>query len=351
MRPDRGPARNQRRAVTLDTAGWARPAGTPAGRGLPLLLRPGHDGVDLAEWADAHPRRVRDLLSRHGALLFRGFGVTGEGFGDVVRALAGEPLAYMERSSPRTEVGDRIYTATDHPADQPIALHNENSYRRECVATLVFCCLAAPERGGATTVADTRRVLARLDPQVVRAFARHGVRYVRNYGDDHGGVGLSWPEVFQTGNRKEVAAYCRERGIDLEWKPGGGLRTSQVRPAVARHPVTGERVWFNHAAFFHVTSLPPRVRDALLAQFAEEDLPNSTSYGDGRPIEPEVLRCLHDAYRDERVAVPWREGDVMVVDNLLAAHGREPFSGTRRVLVGMAGSLRWDEIRAAEEPP
>lgn len=347
MNPRRGPVPHQRHAVAPATADWVRPDGAPPGLRLPLLLRPGHDGVDLAGWADAYQDRVRGWLFRYGALLFRGFGVTREDFGAVVRALAGEPQAYMERSSPRTEVGDRIYTATDHPADQPIALHNENSYQRDSVATLVFCCLTAPERGGATTVADTRRILARLDPGVVRAFARHGVRYVRNYGD---GVGLPWPEVFQTGSRDGVAAYCRERGVNLEWRPGGGLRTSQVRPALAEHPVTGERVWFNHAVFFHVTSLPPEVRDALLRQFAEEDLPNNTYYGDGRPIEPAVLKHLRDAYRAEQAAVPWQRGDVLLVDNLLAAHGREPFSGPRRVLVGMAGSVCWDDVRAGEDP-
>ncbi|SHF86026.1 TauD/TfdA family dioxygenase [Streptoalloteichus hindustanus] len=348
MSVHRGPVSGQRRAIALATTDWVRPGGTPPGRELPLVLRPSHDDVDLAAWAGTHGGRVRSWLHRYGALLFRDFHVAQEDFGEVVRALAGEPLAYVERSSPRTEIGDHIYTATDHPADQPIALHNENSYQREFPATLAFCCAVAAESGGATPVADTRRILARLDPGVVRDFARVGVRYVRNYGE---GVGLPWPEVFQTDNRDEVAAYCQERGIDLEWKPDGGLRTSHVRPALAEHPVTGERVWFNHAIFFHVTSLLPEVRDAVLRQFAEEDLPSNTYYGDGRPIEPDVLDHLRDAYRSELVALPWEPGDVMVVDNLLSAHGREPFTGARRVLVGMAGTVRWDDVRVTGETP
>ena len=35
---------------------------------------------------------------------------------------------YMERSSPRHEVADHVYTSTDHPPRHPIALHNEQSY-------------------------------------------------------------------------------------------------------------------------------------------------------------------------------------------------------------------------------
>lgn len=336
-----GPMRGQRQAVAVDPAEWVRADDPPTGATLPLLVRPARDSVDLAGWAGEHGHLVRTWLNRHGAVLCRGFGVTQDDFGVVLRALAGEPQAYLERSTPRTEVGDRIYTATDHPADQPIALHNENSYQREFPAALAFCCEVAPERGGATPVADTRRVLARLDPAVVEAFARGGVRYIRNYGE---GMGLPWQEAFQTGSRAEVEAYCAQRGIEVEWKPDG-LRTSHVRPAVAMHPGTGERVWFNHAAFFHHSSLAPDVRAALVAQYAEQDLPSHTCYGDGRPFEPEVLDALHAAYAAERVAVPWQPGDVLLVDNLLAAHGREPFAGPRRVLVGMAGTISWDVVR------
>jgi len=36
------------------------------------------------------------------------------------------------------------------------------------------------------------------------------------------------------------------------------------------------------------------------------------------------------------VDVDWRTGDVLLVDNVLLAHGRRPFTGDRRVLVAMS---------------
>jgi alpha-ketoglutarate-dependent taurine dioxygenase len=156
--------------------------------------------------------------------------------------------------------------------------------------------------------------------------------YMRNYGD---GLGLPWAQVFQTTDRAAVEDYCRRAAIEFEWKDHGRLRTRQIRPAVRTHPDTGESIWFNHLLFFHITSLSPSVRDAITSGVAEDDLPFNTFYGDGTPIEPEVLTEIRDAYDAETVTFPWQFGDVLMLDNMLVAHGREPFSGPRKVVVAM----------------
>jgi hypothetical protein len=157
--------------------------------------------------------------------------------------------------------------------------------------------------------------------------------YVRTYG---GGLDLPWQEVFQTTDKHTVEDYCRTAGIDFTWVGDHGLRTSQVCQAVATHPETGEAVWFNQAHLFHVSSLPPTVRDSLLSSYGEENLPRNVYYGDGTRIELSVLDSIREAYRQETTAFPWQEGDVLMLDNMLAAHGRTPFVGARKVVVGMA---------------
>ena len=82
------------------------------------------------------------------------------------------------------------------------------------------------------------------------------------------------------------------------------------------------------------------LREVLLEEFAEEDLPTNTYYGDGSRIEPEVLEELREAYRQETIAFPWQAGDVMVLDNILTAHGRGPYSGPRKILVTMADPIQ-----------
>ena len=116
-----------------------------------------------------------------------------------------------------------------------------------------------------------------------------------------------------------------------------------MAPAVVRHPRTGEDVWFNHAAFFHSSSLPAGVRDTLLREFDEADLPNATFYGDGSPIDPEAIAEIRRAYETSRVRFEWQRGDLLIVDNMLFAHGREPFTGGRRIVVGMSEPQQREE--------
>ena len=113
---------------------------------------------------------------------------------------------------------------------------------------------------------------------------------------------------------------------------------------IAKHPRTGVETWFNHLTFFHVSTLPPSVRDAVLAEFEDHDLPNNTYHGDGSPIEPEVMEHLRAIYHRQTVSFPWQEGDVLLLDNLLVAHGRNPFQGARKVVVGMSDPVSWSDL-------
>jgi alpha-ketoglutarate-dependent taurine dioxygenase len=323
-----------RKPVSVSQESMVRTGPLPSGGTLPLVVEPAVRGLDAAAWAAGSREFIERNLLTHGGLLFRGFDVaTAAEFERFIEAVSGETLEYRERSSPRSKVSGNIYTSTDHPANQSIFLHNENSYQHAWPMKIFFFCETPAEVGGETPIADVRRVYERVRPEVRERFRDKGWMYIRNFGD---GLGLPWEAVFQTSDRSLVERHCEANGIRAEWKDGGRLRTRAVRPAVARHPHTGEMVWFNHATFFHVSTLDASIREVLLDEFAEDDLPTNTSYGDGTPIEPEVLDELREIYRQETVAFPWQKGDIMLLDNMLTAHGRSPYGGARKILVGMA---------------
>jgi alpha-ketoglutarate-dependent taurine dioxygenase len=300
---------------------------------LPAMIAAPRRDADVVQCArDNHPL-IADLLATHGGVLFRGFRVNGvahferfmtEGFGR-------ELLMYRNRSTPRTEVRDRVYTSTEYPADQHIELHNENSYTSAWAERIFFHCVKPSHTGGETPIADSRKVFERIPAAVRERFERHGVMYVRNYDD----LDLPWQSVFQTDDPREVEAHCEASGIQWEWLDETRLRTREVAQATLRHPVSGESVWFNQAHLFHVSSLQPAVRDALTATVEEANLPRNAYFGDGNTIDDADLVAVRAAYAAETVAFPWHAGDILMLDNVLVAHGRRPFTGSRRVVVGM----------------
>jgi alpha-ketoglutarate-dependent taurine dioxygenase len=309
---------------------------------FPLVLRPNVENVNVVTWAGSNRPYIEAQLLKHGAILFRDFDVkSAANFELFLGATCGEAIEYNERSSPRSQVSGNVYTSTDYPPDQSIFLHNEQSYNRTFPLRIAFFCATPAPQGGATPIADTRKIFARLRPETRERFVRDGYTYVRNFGD---GFGLTWQTAFQTTSRASVEDYCRRNEIGFQWKDGDRLKTSQVRPVMARHPRTHEPVWFNHLTFFHVTTLPPKIRQALTAQFEEGDLPNNTYYGDGSPIESAVLDELREAYLQEKTTFLWQQGDILLLDNMLSSHGREPFTAPRKVLVGMADTFSWRDL-------
>lgn len=323
-----------RKAGTIRTNNLVRTELLQPNSSVPLVVLPNVDDLDLVSWAASQRPYLQQLLLRHGGLLFRNFRIAGAAkFQEFVSAISGDALEYMEQTSPRHKVHGNIYTSTEYPPSHRIFLHNENSYSATWPLKIMFFCETAPEDRGETPIADVRRVYARIPVHIRDRFARDGWMLVRNFGT---GYGVSWETAFQTRDRDEITTYCKEHGIECEWRSNQQLRIRQRRPAIAMHPVTKEPVWFNHATFFHISTLDPEMRNTLLAEFAEEDLPYNTYYSDGSPIEPEVLEILRGAYEAETIKFPWQEHDLLLLDNMLVAHGRSPFSGPRKILVGMA---------------
>lgn len=307
---------------------------------LPLVVQPAVQSVSLSNWLVNQRDFIREAILQHGAVLFRGFGAgTSDELQAAVNVLCGEAMAYKERSSPRSQVAGNVYTSTDYPPDEEIFPHNEHSYSKRFPMKLFFCCQTPAASGGMTPLFDTRRVYKNIPGDVRSEFERKGWMFVRNFNT---GFGLSWQTVFQTTDRAVVEEYCRSANIEWEWLDGDRLRTRQVRPSMIQHPATGECVWFNHATFFHVTTLKPSLLKILRSSFTEDQMPNNTFFGDGSTIPDAVVEKLRQVYLSERVSFPWEKGDLIVLDNVLTAHARDTYSGERKILFAMAEPVERD---------
>ncbi|WP_274563301.1 TauD/TfdA family dioxygenase [Streptomyces spiramyceticus] len=297
--------------------------------------------AELAGGTEELTDRLKDLgdelgslLAQEKALVFRGFGVTPGKLDAVLDLLLPNRLAYVHGNSPRTKVGSNVYTSTEYPQEFTISMHNEMSYAHAWPARLAFYCQIQPGGGGATPVVDSELWLSSLDAEIRDAFAG-GVRYVQNLHDGYG-LGKSWQDTFETDKRQDVESFLDGTGATWEWKADGSIRVESVRPSTTKHPLTGTEGWFNQADQWHPAGLGDDTAAALSQILPEDELPQNVTFADGSPIPAEYVVQIRDRGLDNAVDVDWRTGDLLLIDNVLLAHGRRPFTGDRRVLVAMS---------------
>ncbi len=280
---------------------------------------------------------VRSVVAEQGAIRIRGLELRDAAEVEAVFRQLGDLMTETEAFAPRTRYAPGVYSATKWPPNQPMCVHHELSYAHEVPSLMLFACLVAPEQGGATPLADGAAVFDALPRDLVERFERQGWLLVRNYNDD---IGATVADVFGTNDRGAVERYCRANAIDFEWRDGGGLCTRQRRKAVVRHPVTGRRCWFNQIAFLNEWTLAPDVREYLVDVYGQEGQPFNTRFGNGDPIGPDVVQVINETYEAHTVREPWEAGDLLVVDNIRTAHGREAFEGPREIVVALADGVR-----------
>ena len=227
------------------------------------------------------------------------------------------------------------------PAEKFLLWHNENSFNHCWPTKLLFGCLSPAARGGQTPIVDSRKVFQLIDDEIKAQFDSKGVMYIRNYGN---GLGLDWQTVFRTDDKSLVEQECRKALMSVEWKEGDRLRTRCVRPGIVRHPRTGEYVWFNQAQHWHISCLDQAISKTLRSTFSDDDLPRHCCYGDGSVIADTVMDAICEIYQELEVVFDWQKGDILLIDNLLTAHARKPFSGDRQILVTMANMASYADL-------
>src|SRR5215469_12116019 len=331
--------------MPLDKAkGDAEMTNSPATSLFNVDLQPGKPPVlqaeasgDAARWATEHRNALCALVAEHGSLLVRGLGLRDAAVTEAVFRQLGSLTAEREAFAPRRRYAEGVYSASKWPPNEHMCMHHELSYTLEPPGLMLFACLVAPTSGGETPVADSPTVLNALPADLVERCERVGWLLIRNYNND---IGASVAEAFGTDDRGAVESYCRANAIAFEWQPNGGLRTWQRRSAIVRHPLTGQRCWFNQIAFLNEWTMDdPELREYLLDLYGEEGLPFNTRFGNGDPVGADVVQLLDKVYGENTVREPWQAGDLMLVDNIRTAHGRESFEGPREVLVALADAV------------
>lgn len=322
---------------------------------IPVVLRARRGADATVAEICAHLERqhgwLQGLLDRHGAFLLRGFGAI-ESAADFERVIAGfSPrfLDYIGGTSPRRTIYGKILSSTELDPSTSLPLHQEMVYTDGPPDFVSLFCQCPPEHDGQTTLADMSQVARRLPADLVQRFERGGVRLRRTLpsqarAHEKVGVAKPWEEVFQTRDAREAERIVWQRGWSCHWIDDFMQVAQELRPATTRHRRTGTCVWYNQAHFFSPAgSIHWALRDGRIAQAralesalkTQPDMLDQVLHEDGSFIASSDIETICDTLAASEILLEWQRRDVLLVDNVLCAHGRRPFSGRRSLLAAL----------------
>ena len=304
------------------------------GQPFPLAIEVAAESLDGAcSWALDMASELSMLASEHGVVLVRGLPLAKpEEFDAVVSAFGFRNFSYADSMSNAHRINHtlRVFSANEAPANVVIFLHHEMAQTPFYPSKLVFFCQAAAEEGGATPVCRSDILWERLCAEQ-RIFAAacetKGLRYTNvmpGEADTESGMGRSWQSTFSADNREAAEARLAKLGYSWEWQANGDLSvTTPVLPAV-RQLANGRTSFFNQ----------------LIAVFKgwkdiRNDPARAIRFGDGSPLNRADVAAASAIADELTYDISWRNGDIALVDNYVAMHGRRAFKGTRKVLASL----------------
>jgi alpha-ketoglutarate-dependent taurine dioxygenase len=320
---------------------------------MPLVISPKSSDISLSSfraWAELHQIEFKSYLGAEGALLLRNFPVENpEEFASVIQSVLGvELLDYRGGEGSRKKVAEGVYTSTEAPPQFNIPLHHEFSCTNNPASYICFYCDIPPEPGsGQTILGLTEQVTQELlkRPEIWNFFNGQNIKYISRHppeGSFFSKVNIThktWPQVFETHDREEVEKICREKGFAYRWL-GDWFEFSKIVPAIKGpdeyfdHPY-----WFNQAHLYHSN---PRLHGGWVNHILHNLLyisPSTRQYDveleDGTPIPKEIVYGIYDVLEQQTIKFSWQKGDILIVDNIKAFHGRASYKGERRILAAL----------------
>ena len=299
-----------------------------------------HQGFEnlaqVKQWVAENQAELEQKLTESGALLFRGFPVDDAESFDAFSAAFGYPsFTYQESLSNAVRINftERVFTANEAPKDVEIYLHHEMAQTPVSPDKLFFFCKSAADEGGATPICRSDELfnaLAEANPALAEEFESKGLKYTTYMPaeDNHAsGQGRSWRSTLSAETVEQAEEKLTQLGYSWEWGEDGSLKAiTPVLPAV-RQLDNGVKVFYN------------QLIAAYLGWHGVKDDPaRAITFGDASAIPKEGLDLIVKLSQNFTYDLKWQDGDVALIDNKMAMHGRRPYSGDRKrqVLVALA---------------
>jgi len=307
------------------------------GAPFPPALEVAADSLETAcAWITENANELAAQAATHGAMLLRGLPlVTPEDFDAAVGAFGFPNFSYADSLSNayRLNYTPRVFSANEAPPEVTIFLHHEMAQTPIYPSKLFFFCQTAPTTGGATPICRSDILWQRLTdqrPAFAEVCQTKGLKYsnvMPAKADTASGMGRSWPSTFSADSREAAEARMTKLGYTWEWQANGDLRATTPVLAAVRDLGAGRASFFNQ----------------LIAAFngwkdTRNDPAKAITLGDGSPLNPNDIAAASTLADDCTFDLPWQAGDLALVDNYTAMHGRRTFTGTRKVLASLVAA-------------
>ncbi|KAI8895510.1 hypothetical protein BC833DRAFT_622967 [Globomyces pollinis-pini] len=289
------------------------------------------DRDEFLAWATKNKKSIAATLRLHGAILFRDFPIKDPvDFNDFVESLGIESLPYIGGAAVRHQVYKNVHTTNESPPDQFIPFHHEMSQVPQYPQCLFFYCDVAPLKGGETPLLQSDVLYNRVNelfPSFIAKLEKEGVIYTRiipKEDDPSSPVGRGWKSTFQVKDKESAKIAASKLNVTLEWLPNGDVKT--VSPILP--PIKTLANAFNRKVFFN---------SAIAAYTGTADSRNdpkkSVCFGNGEYFDDNVIQEISKIMHDLSVAIPWKKGDVVFIDNNQVMHSRSPnFTPPRKIM-------------------
>ncbi|OQE42128.1 hypothetical protein PENCOP_c004G02911 [Penicillium coprophilum] len=330
---------------------------------IPLALRP--TKADAKATLDAVVETIKALqekdgiltkkLSRHGTLLFRDLPIhNAEDFSKFAHAFGYKPHEIIGIVVDRPLLAPNVAPANEAPKEVLIYSHNESPQVPHAPEYIFFYGHHAPSKGGESPISSSLELFNRAQqeiPEFITELAEKGIlskvtyRVEKQY---EGGSTLkqAFGKEIQDGDDEEtkrrkieaqITRYGRGEHTTWEWTDDGLVLTHRL-PVIRTQPGTNLPTLFTGlAAYWKRTQFDTEARKKVTQQL----------FGDGTPIPDKYLAHLAKITDEIRVLHRWQEGDVLVYDNIIAQHGREPWQGEQSDRVIMASLFDGESVPGA----
>jgi hypothetical protein len=314
-------------------------------------LSPEETGIRLLDAAgaliQARIARIRDSFENEGAVHVTNTGIAGaHELSPLMPALGFDEKDWFTGGG-QTAVGWQEQWAAPglrrldyYPPHLYLLPNGEVTSEKDFPSRVLFFCAAAPTTGGRIFLHRGEEVEKHIDAQgreggkLLEKISTHGVMIERGFLDEKhpekkNNYHQSWQERF--GAQDAATALANARALKRQydscwWDEHDGLKTLMTRitlPGFARDS--------SGKSHFHF----PRVAlDAPSARNGYRRFP----LGNGMEMTEQEKSILRKAYLATREGHALRQGDIILMDNIRFGHSREPYTGKRDVLAGMAGT-------------